>query len=85
MSTDIHMFKHPLPQDILIFGSTFRLNAHMLGPTCLQDFRGVTFGTFSVSVELIRISYLKSQFSRQINRLPLTVHLRQVPRFTGQI
>jgi hypothetical protein len=39
--------------------------------------------TFSVNVELMRVNYLKSLFRGQINHLPLTVHLRQVPRLRG--
>ena len=39
--------------------------------------------TFSDNVNLMRINYLKSHFRGQINRLPLTVPLIQVPWLRG--
>ena len=92
----MHMFKPTHPQDILIFGFTFPIDIRMFEPTYTEDnhmfgpifslgFRIVSLYTFSVNVELMRISSLNSQFRREIKLLPLTVHVRQVRRFTGQI
>ena len=79
-----HIFVPTCPHHIRNSEFTCQQNIHIFAPTCTQDFRSISLARFLQSASsLMRINYLKSRFRRQISRLPSTVHLRQVPRFTN--